>query len=96
MIIYDGQNKELMTVRKFERDGNDLVVMGKIFGAMPVKARLKPEEARAALKLLTPGLIWFLVTLRTMPRARRRRPESRVCPRWNLLRSDHRNNHNTV
>jgi hypothetical protein len=37
--------------------------MGKIFGAMPVKARLKPEEARAALKLLTPGLIWFLVTL---------------------------------
>ena len=63
MIIYDGQNKELMTVRKFERDGNDLVVMGKIFGAMPVKARLKPEEARAALKLLTPGLIWFLVTL---------------------------------
>jgi len=63
MIIYDGQNKELMTVRKVERDGNDLVVMGKIFGAMPVKARLKPEEARAALKLLTPGLVWFLLTL---------------------------------
>lgn len=63
MIIYDGQNKELMNVRKFERDGNDLVVMGKIFGAMPVKARLKPEQARAAIKLLTPGLIWFLLTL---------------------------------
>lgn len=63
MIIYDGQNKELMTVRKFERDGSDLLVSGKIFGAMPVKARLKPEQARAALKLLTPGLAWFLLTL---------------------------------
>ena len=63
MIIYDGQNKELMKVRALERDGDDLVVVGKIFGARPVRARLKPEEARAALKLLTPGLIWFLLTL---------------------------------
>ena len=63
MIIYDGQNKELMSVRKFERDGNDLVLTGKVFGAMPVKARLNPEQARAALKLLSPGLLWFLVTL---------------------------------
>ena len=63
MIIFDGQNKELMAVRKFERDGSDLVVSGKIFGAMPVKARLKPEQVRAALKLLSPGLIWFLLTM---------------------------------
>ena len=71
MIIFDGQNKELMTVRKFERDGPDLVVSGRIFGAMPVKARLKPEQARAALKLLTPGLVWFLLT---MPFRRARAP----------------------
>lgn len=63
MRIYDGQNKELMTVRKLERDGNDLVITGKIFGAMPMKARLKPEEARAALKLLSPQLAWFLLTI---------------------------------
>jgi hypothetical protein len=63
MRIYDGQNKELMTVRKLERDGNDLVITGKIFGAMPMKARLKPAEARAALKMLSPGLAWFLLTL---------------------------------
>lgn len=63
MIVYDGQNKELMKVRRFERDGGDLVVSGLIFGAMPMKARIKPAEARAALKLLGPGLIWFLVTL---------------------------------
>jgi len=63
MKIYDGQNKELMTVRKLERDGNDLVITGKIFGAMPMKARLRPEEARAALLMLTPGLVWFLLTM---------------------------------
>ncbi len=63
MRIYDGQNKELMTVRKLERDGADLVITGKIFGAMPMKARLKPEEARAALKMLSPGLVWFLLTM---------------------------------
>jgi hypothetical protein len=63
MIVYDGQNKELMKVRRFERDGNDLVVSGLIFGAMPVKARLRPAEVRAALKQLGPGLIWFLFTL---------------------------------
>ncbi|MEY4761832.1 MAG: hypothetical protein RLZZ200_1688 [Pseudomonadota bacterium] len=63
MIVYDGQNKELMKVRRIERDGGDLVVSGLIFGAMPMKARIKPKEARAALKLLGPGLLWFLITL---------------------------------
>jgi hypothetical protein len=63
MSIYDGQNQELMTVRRLERDGNDLVISGKIFGAMPMKARLRPEEARAALRLLDFKTILFLVTL---------------------------------
>jgi hypothetical protein len=63
MKIYDGQNKELMTVRKLERDGNDLVITRKIFGAMPMKARLRPQDARAAFGMLTPGLVWFLLTL---------------------------------
>ena len=75
MRIHDGQNKELMTVRRLDRDGNDLVITGKIFGAMPMKARLKPEEARAALRLLTPGLVWFLLTMpfrRSEPSERRR------------------------
>lgn len=63
MSIYDGQNQELMTVRRLERDGNDLVISGKIFGAMPMKARLRPEEARAALRLLDIKTILFLLTL---------------------------------
>lgn len=63
MNIYDGQGKPLMTVRKVERDGSDLLITGKIFGAMPMKARLTPHEARAALKLLDAKTIWFLLTL---------------------------------
>lgn len=52
MKIYDAQNKELMTVRGIELDGSQLVIRGKIFGAMPMVAKLSPEEARAGLKLL--------------------------------------------
>ena len=63
MKLYDSNRKELMTVRAFEREGNTLVIKGKIMGAMPMNARLLPSEARAALKLLTPGLVWFLLTL---------------------------------
>jgi hypothetical protein len=54
---------ELLTVIGIERDGNSLLVKGKVFGAMPMNARLNPGAARAALKLLTPRLIFFLLTL---------------------------------
>ena len=63
MTIVDAQDKELMTVRRIERDGNDLVIRGKIFGAMPMVAKLTPQEARAALKLLDFRTILFLLTL---------------------------------
>lgn len=63
MKILDAQNKELMTVRKLERDGNDLVIRGKIFGAMPMVAKVTPAEARAALRLLDARTMFFLVSL---------------------------------
>ena len=63
MKLYSADKSELMTVSRIERDGDDLVIKGKVFGAMPMSARLKPEEARAALKLLSPKLVWFLLTL---------------------------------
>ncbi len=70
MKIYDGQNKELMTIRKLERDGDDLVITGKIFGAMPMQARLRPEEARNALKLLDFKTTLFLASLLFRPTRR--------------------------
>ena len=63
MTILDANDKELMTVRKIERDGNTLVIRGKIFGAMPMVAKLTPEEARAALKLLDFQTVLFLLTM---------------------------------
>jgi hypothetical protein len=63
MRVLDANDKELMTVRKIERDGDALVIRGKIFGAMPMVAKLTPAEARAALKLLDARTIWFLLTM---------------------------------
>ena len=63
MKLHSTDGSELMTISALERDGNSLLIKGKVFGAMPMNARLKPEAARAALKLLTPRLIFFLLTL---------------------------------
>ena len=64
MKILDNTGKELMNVSKIEPDDrNYLVIRGKIFGAMPMTAKLSPEEARAALKLLNAKTIWFLLTI---------------------------------
>lgn len=63
MKLLSTDGGELMTVSALTRDGNNLIIKGKVFGAMPLNARLSPDAARAALKLLTPSLVWFLLTL---------------------------------
>lgn len=63
MKIYDASDQELMTVRELVREGDNLVIRGRIFGAMPMAAKLTPKEARAALKLLDFKTIVFLLTL---------------------------------
>lgn len=54
---------ELMTVSALDRDGSDLLIKGKVFGTMPMTARLTPAEARAALRLLDLRTLIFLLTL---------------------------------
>ena len=63
MKIYSADKSELMQVSKIERKGDDLVLKGKVYGTMPMTATLSPEEARAFLKLLTPKLALFILTL---------------------------------
>ena len=63
MKIYDANDGELMTVREMVREGSDLVIRGKIFGAMPMVAKLTPAEARAAIKLLDFKTFLFLLTM---------------------------------
>jgi hypothetical protein len=55
-------NSELIMVTAVDRDGDKLVIKGKVFGAMPITARLSPAEARRGLKLLNFRLWWFLLT----------------------------------
>ena len=63
MKIYGADGKEMMTVSAIERDGGELLVKGKIFGTMPLSARLKPQDAREALRLMSWRTRWFLLTL---------------------------------
>ena len=63
MKLVGADKSELMTVSALERDGDDLVIKGKVFGTMPMTARLTPEQARAALKLLNLRTMLFLLTL---------------------------------
>lgn len=63
MRIYDANDQELMTVREIAREGDNLVIRGKIFGAMPMAAKLTPKEARSALKLLDFKTILFILSM---------------------------------
>jgi hypothetical protein len=63
MKIYDANDQELMQVRAIAGEDGKLVIRGKIFGAMPMVAKLTPKEARAALKLLDFKTFLFLLTL---------------------------------
>ena len=71
MELVTTDNENLMTVERLEKQGNNLIVHGEIMGAMPVRAMLTPDQARAALKLLKPGILLFLLTLLLRPGARR-------------------------
>lgn len=53
----------MIAISAIERDGRELVLRGKIFGTMPMTARIRPEEARQALKLLSWRTALFLLTL---------------------------------
>ncbi len=62
MKLYAPDNSVLMEVSALERKGNDLIVKGKVFGSMPMTAKLRPEEARKGLKLMGLKLVLFLLT----------------------------------
>ena len=62
-VILDANDKELMAIRKIAGEDGNLVIRGKIFGTMPMVAKLTPAEARAALKLLDLKTVLFLLTM---------------------------------
>jgi len=62
MKIYGQDGSEMMQISSLERDGNQLILKGKVFGTMPISARLTPQQGRNGLKLLRFDLVLFLLT----------------------------------
>jgi hypothetical protein len=63
MKLYGADRRELMTVTRIERDGNQLVITGKVFGTLPMTATLTPANVREGLRLLRLSGILFLLTM---------------------------------
>ena len=62
LTLLSQDNTKLMEIEALERSGNDLLIKGKVFGAMPMIARLTPAEARKGFKLVSFKLALFLLT----------------------------------
>lgn len=63
MKLLNLDNSVLMDVSTLKRDGDDLVIKGQILGSMPITAKLTPEQARAALKMLDLKTMLFLASM---------------------------------
>jgi len=62
MKIKSIDGSELMAVNALSRDGDMLVIKGKIMGAMPMTAKLSPQEFRRGFALLNLRLFFFLLS----------------------------------
>ena len=74
MRLYTTDRGELLNVLSVEPHPEGLIIHGKIMGAMPMKAVLRPEELRATFRLLGPGVWWAIVRMLF----RRSRPQRRA------------------
>lgn len=63
MKIRNLDGSELMSVKTLEKEGNNLVIDGEIMSCLPIRCVLTPTEARQIFKLLSPKVIWLLITL---------------------------------
>jgi hypothetical protein len=62
MKLFGPDNSELMQITSLESEDGKLVMKGKVFGSMPLTAKLTGTEARHGLKLLNFKLVIFLLT----------------------------------
>jgi len=61
MKLLTSDQSELMEVSRLKSEGNNLIVVGTIMGAMPVEAVLTPAQLRQAFKLLSLGILFFII-----------------------------------
>jgi hypothetical protein len=63
MKLYTPDNSELLQVTSVEPHAEGVLIQGRIMGAMPMKAVLRPEELRSGFVFLKPRLAWTLVAM---------------------------------
>lgn len=63
MKFYTPEKTDLIDVTAVRPHPDGLLIEGKIMGAMPMKAVLRPHELRAGLRFLTPRTIWSLLRM---------------------------------
>ena len=63
MKLYTPERGELLNVTSIEPHRDGLLINGRIMGAMPMKAVLRPEELRATFRLFGPKLYWTLLRM---------------------------------
>ncbi len=63
MKFYTPEKTDLIDVTAVRPHPDGLLIEGKIMGAMPMKALLRPHELRAGLRFLTPRTIWSLLRM---------------------------------
>ena len=74
MKLYSPDKSMLMEVRTIREHPDGLMVEGKIMGAMPMKAVLRPEEMRAALGLLSFRIVFRAIRMLLKPGKRPKGP----------------------
>lgn len=62
MKIMSPDKSELMEISSIYQDAGNLVISGKIMGSLPMKAVIRPQDARNGLRFLNLKLILFLST----------------------------------
>ena len=62
MKVYTPDKSELMVISKIEHDGHNLIIHGKIMSSLPMKAVIRPDEARKGISLIGLKTILFLMT----------------------------------
>jgi hypothetical protein len=63
MKLFNQDGVEMMDVKSIERDGDRLLLKGKMMGAMAAKIYVKPEDMWAALKLFPMSLLLSMPAL---------------------------------
>lgn len=63
MKLYTSDDTDLMEVDRLKIEGNNLIVVGTIMGAMPIEAVLTPAELRQSLKLLSVGAVVQIIKM---------------------------------